>query len=244
LELKPNFADARNNLGIGFLDMGETEKAIDQFRDALKINPGYTYARINLGVALAKGGQVEEAIMQYREVLKYDPDNAKLHNNLGLALFQKGKWDEAIIQYRDALKINPNADLVCNNLGLALYEKGRVDEAIAEYRKALQLKPGYLDALNNLAWMLATCPETRLRNGVEAVQLAQKAAQLDGGENPPTLRTLAAAYAEAGKFAQAVETARRAMQLASAQGNTPLARTLEQELELYQIDTPMRDVKQ
>jgi TPR repeat protein len=179
-----------------------------------------------------------------KKFLQTDVAGGKSRKRPTLFVGMKPYGKSQIIQYRDALKINPNADLVCNNLGLALYEKGRVDEAIAEYRKALQLKPGYLDALNNLAWMLATCPETRLRNGVEAVQLAQKAAQLDGGENPPTLRTLAAAYAEAGKFAQAVETARRAMQLAAAQGNTPLARTLEQELELYQIDTPMRDVKQ
>jgi Flp pilus assembly protein TadD len=122
-------------------------------------------------------------------------------------------------------------------------KSGRSSEAIAQYREALEIKPGYVDAMNNLAWMLATCPEASLRDGAAAVQLAQKAAQLAGGEDPTTLRTLAAAYAEAGRYAQAVETARRAMQLANARNDLAMAGTLEQELALYELDTPMRDVK-
>jgi Flp pilus assembly protein TadD len=130
-----------------------------------------------------------------------------------------------------------------NNLGAALMQSGRVTEATDEYRKALKSQPENVDALNNLAWALATCPQASLRNGTNAVALAQKAVQLSGGENPLMLRTLAAADAETGQYAAAMETARQALQLATRQKNDALAATLQKELELYLMDTPVRDVK-
>jgi Flp pilus assembly protein TadD len=151
--------------------------------------------------------------------------------------------DEAIAQCQKALAIQPDYAAARINLGAALMQAGRMAEALGEYWKVLETQPENMDALNNLAWALATGPQATLRDGVSAVALAQKAVRLSGGENPRMLRTLAAADAEAGRFAEAAETARQALQLASGQKNDALAATLQKELELYQMNTPMREVK-
>ena len=103
---------------------------------------------------------------------------------------------------------------------------------------ALQIEPADMKAQNNLAWLLATCPRASLRNGDKAVELARQANGLTGGDNPILLRTLAAAFAEAGRFSEAVETARRALRLAGEQSNTSLAGKLQLEIKLYQAGSP------
>ncbi len=126
------------------------------------------------------------------------------------------------------------------DLGDALIQKGRVDEAIVHYQKALQITPNNLAAQNSLAWVLVIAPQASLRNGREAVKLAKEANQLAGGENLIILHTLAAAYAEAGRFPEAVETAQRTLQLAETQSNTTLAGAIRSQMKLYRADLPFR----
>ena len=146
--------------------------------------------------------------------------------------------DEAIPHFQKALQIKPDNAEACYNLGNALLQKGSVDEAIVHYQKARQIKPNYLEVQNNLAWVLAVAPQALLRNGRQAVELALQANQLAGGENPIILRTLAAAYAEAGQFPEAVETAQRALQLAETQSNTALANAIRSQMKFYQAGSP------
>jgi cytochrome c-type biogenesis protein CcmH/NrfG len=126
------------------------------------------------------------------------------------------------------------------NLGIAFLTKGRVREAMAEYTKALQIAPENLAALSNLAWLLATSSDPSLRNGSEAVQLAERAdsASSRSDKHPTVLRILAAAYAEAGQFAEAKETAQHALEAANIEGNTTLANALQGELALYDLGLP------
>ena len=128
------------------------------------------------------------------------------------------------------------------NLGIAFLTKGRVRDAMAEYTKALQIAPENLAALSNLAWLLATSSDPTLRNGSEAVQLAERAdsASSRSDKHPTVLRILAAAYAEAGQFAEAKETAQHALEAANIQGNTTLAEALQSELALYDLGLPYR----
>jgi tetratricopeptide (TPR) repeat protein len=112
---------------------------------------------------------------------------------------------------------------------------------IAEWQKTLAIDGDDGNALNNLAWVLATFPQDEIRNGKRAVELATKASALPGGESPMVLRTLAAAYAEGGDFPRAVSVAQRALDLATAQNNNSLAATLRHELALYQANTPYRE---
>ena len=126
-------------------------------------------------------------------------------------------------------------------LAIALDEKGQSAEAIQQYEKALEISPQSVSALNNLAWLLATSSNGSLRNGTRAVQFAQKADQLSAGANAVVLRTLAAAYAEAGQFGKAIESAQTAIQLAQSQRAESLISELQQQIALYELGLPYRE---
>jgi tetratricopeptide (TPR) repeat protein len=146
--------------------------------------------------------------------------------------------DEAIMEYQKGLQSDPNFAPAYSPLGAALEERGRFGEAITAYQKAVQLNPSDLAALNNLAWLLATAPEASLRDGGKALGMARQADLQTGGENMVILHTLAAAYAETGKFPEAVQAAQHALRLAEAQSNGVLTGALQTELKLYQADSP------
>jgi tetratricopeptide (TPR) repeat protein len=243
LEINPDFVDALVNLGTALDAKGQVDDAIAQYRRALEINPDGVEARYNLGVKLFDKGELDDAIAQYRTVLEINPDAVQARNNLAIALYQKGRVDEAIVQYQKVLETSPRYAGAHNNLGVAFMNTGRMAEAMDQYRQALEIEPAYVDALKNLAWALATTPDASLRNGAKAVALAGQADQLTGGGNPLVLRTLAAAYAETGRYAEAAATARRGLRLAVAGGNVALAGTLQQEIEIYDAGAPVRDVK-
>jgi len=207
--------------------------------DTLQKNPDCWMAHNNLGNLLFQAGHVDKAIAHYRTALQIKPNYEEAHYNLGNALFREGYVDEAIAQFQTALQIKPDYAEAHNNLGNALLQKGRVDEAIAHFQTAYQRKPYNAEVLNNLALALATCPQASLRDGKKAVELALRANQLTGDRNPSVLGTLAAAYAEAGRFPEAVETAQRALQLAERQSNTALANAIRSQLDLYQAGTPL-----
>ncbi len=244
LQIKPHYAEAHNNLGNGLLQKGRVDEAIALYQKALEINPYYEEAHNNLGFALFQKGRMDEAIVQYQEALKLKPYYADAHFNLGYALQRNGRMDEAITQYREGLETNPDDVKAHNNLGSVLRQTGRVDEAISHFQMALQLAPADPSIQNNLAWLLATCPDASLRKGDKAVELARQANELTGGENPLILHTLAAAFAEAGRFSEAVETAQRALRLAGAQPNTRLAGQLQFEMKLYQAGSPFHSPAQ
>jgi Flp pilus assembly protein TadD len=155
-----------------------------------------------------------------------------------LALLQKGNVDEAIAHFQKVLQIKPDHAAAYYNLGNALLQKGKVDEAITHYQKALQIKPGYPEAQNDLAWLLATAPQATMRNGNKAVELAQRANQLTGGADLDILGTLAAAYAEAGRFDAAIQSARKAIDLARATGQQDQVMQLNAELKFYEAGLP------
>jgi protein O-mannosyl-transferase len=238
LQLHPDYAQAHNNVGTALLQQGKVDEAMAQFQKALQSEPDNAETRYNLGNALLQQGNVDGAIAQYQKALQVNPDYAEAHNNLGNALFKYGDVDGAIAQYQKALRINPDYAEACYNLGDTFHQTGRTEEAIAYYQRALQINPDYVEVQNNLARLLATCPEASLRNGNQAVELAQRANQLTGDENPVVLSTLAAAYAEAGRFPDAVKTAQRALELAKAQSDTALAEAIRSQLKSYQAGRP------
>jgi Flp pilus assembly protein TadD len=152
---------------------------------------------------------------------------------------EKGDADEAIIHFQKAIQVDPRNAKAENNLGNAFLQKGNTGEAFAHFEQALRIIPDQPAIQNNLAWIYATSQESSLRNGAKAVELARQANTLSGGENPTVLRTLAAAYAEAGRFAEAKATVQRALTLAETQSNSTLAGQLQSELKLYQAGKPL-----
>ncbi|PYJ49283.1 MAG: hypothetical protein DME87_10115 [Verrucomicrobia bacterium] len=181
---------------------------------------------------------MDGAIIQYMACVALLPNQAEAQYNLASVLLRKGRTDEAIDHYRKTLELHPeNADAHAN-LGSAFLAKNRIQDAIAQYRDALAIAPENVAAQSNLAWLLATSADASLRNGPEAVLLAEEASHHTGANRPVILRILAAAYAEAGRFAAATETAQQALQLSDGQDNTVLVETLRKEIALYQSGLP------
>jgi tetratricopeptide (TPR) repeat protein len=238
--INPADAAAQNNLGVTLFGIGRANDAIAHYQKALEIRPDYGEASCNLANALIAKGDFDGAIARYTACLAVIPDQEEAQYNLASALLRTGRTQEAIVEYQKVLQMHPeNADTHAN-LGIAFLTEGRIRDAIAEYTKALQISPENLAALSNLAWLLATSSDPTLRNGSEAVQLAERAdsASSRSDKHPTVLRILAAAYAEAGQFTQAKETAQQALEAANIQGNTTLADTLRGELALYDLGLP------
>ena len=147
--IKP--AVAHYSVGNALIDKGRTSEAIEEYRQALRINRDYAEAYNNLGGALLLIGRTSEAIDQFEEALLINPDYAEAQNNLGNALVQTGRALEAIDHYKNALRMTPTSHSAHNNLGAALAQMGRIPDAIKEVKAALRINPGYVDARNNLA---------------------------------------------------------------------------------------------
>ena len=139
------------NLGDALFKQGQTDKAISQYQEAIRLMPDYVQARNNLGNALLKKGQIDQAIRQYQETIRLSPDHGEARYNLGVALFNRGQIDEAIHQLQEAARLMPDFAKAHNNLGTALGIKGQIDEAIRQYQEALRLVPDYAEARKNLA---------------------------------------------------------------------------------------------
>jgi tetratricopeptide (TPR) repeat protein len=238
LATNPADAEVHNNLGATLFVTGRLDDAIAHYEKALAIRPDYADASCNLANALLSKGDMNGAIVHYIACLALSPNQADARYNLASALLRKGRTDEAIVHYRKTVELRPdNADAHAN-LGSALLAKGRTQEAIAQYRDALRLAPENVAAQSNLAWLLATSADPTLRNGPEAVLLAEQASHLPGGNRPIILRILAAAYAEAGRFAEAKAAAQQALQAADNQGNSVLSDALRNEIALYDLGLP------
>ena len=240
LEIKPDDIEAHNNLGETLRRQGKLDEAIAQFRRALAINPRYAEAHYNLGIASASQGRLDEAENQFRQTLKIEPESCGSPQQPRRRLAFQGRLDEAAQHYREAIRIKPDNAEARNNLAMALHGQGKIAEAAVQWREAVRLQPNQVAFANCLAWVLATCPEASVRNGPEAVKLARRAVQLSGGREPAMLGTLAAAYAEAGRFAEAVQTARQALELATQQNNQGMADALRAQIALYEAGKPCR----
>ncbi len=241
LELKPVFADAYNNLGIALAGRGQVDEAIALYEKALQLKPCFAQAHHNWALALARLGRLDEAAAHYQQGLKIKPHDAQAHVALGLTLAGLRRCDEAMAHYRKALEIKSDYAEAHYNLGMILADKGRFGEAMAQYRKAVEIKPDFAEAHNNLAWLLATCPAGALRNGAEAIEHAQRANQLGGDARPDVLDTLAAAYAEAGRFPEAMTIARKALDLAARQKKQAVVEALRARIALYEAGKPYRE---
>jgi tetratricopeptide (TPR) repeat protein len=193
-----------------------------------------------VGNLLLQKGRIDEAISHYQKAITVYPDHFLAHFGLGNALLEKSELDSAIQAFRSALVLRPLDVDSHTTLAIALEERGNPAEAIQHYQKALELSPSSIPTLTNFAWLLATSQDASLRNGPRAVELAKQADRLVGGTNTLVLRTLAAAYAENGEFANAIRIATSAMQLARMHGQDSVATALDQQIALYQLGMPYR----
>jgi superkiller protein 3 len=216
------------------------EDAMPLLEKALQIDPNLAESWNNLGNVFFSLDQVDKAISCFNKALERKPNFPSAHSSLGVALFASGKVDEAIRQYQRALDINPDYAEAENNWALALASTGRTKEAIDHYRRAVAINPNYFGALCRLGMLLASCRDGSLRDGVQAVQLAERAVAMTKRQSPDALDALAAAYAETGRFSDAVKTAEEAYFLAAQQNMPELAESIRTRLSLYRAGAPFR----
>ena len=186
-------------------------------------------------------GQTNAALAHLQKSLEIEPKQSSVHSSLGVVLLELGRLEESLSHLQTAVKIDPENGEAHYNLGTVFLQMGQASEAVAEYKRALRINPDDTEALNNMAWILATWPDALIRDGAKAVELAERADSLTGGNSPIIDATLAAAYAEAGRFAEALKTGQRALQLATTEGNISRADSIRAQIEAYQSGAAFRD---
>ncbi|MFZ5452163.1 MAG: tetratricopeptide repeat protein [Thermodesulfobacteriota bacterium] len=186
------------------------------------------------------GGNLEQALADFTEAIRLKPNFWAAYLNRGTALRRKGEFDQAIADYNQAIQMKPDLYDAYTLRGICYGKKGQYQEAIADYARALEKKPHYL-TYNGLAWIYATSKKKECRNGARAVELAQKAVLFHRNAN--SLSTLAAAYAETGKFKEAIETQEAALELLHQRGPVPQEELAgyDQRLQAYQSHKPWRE---
>jgi spermidine synthase len=225
-------AEALFELGRSKDVRGRTAAAGALYAAASVAWPGFAEAHVNLGRLAAIHGRRDEATAQLLRALEINPMSGSAHRMLGELLSQEDPA-RAIPHLREAVRLAPAAAELHEELGLSLAMTSQVDDALVELREALRLAPDWPAALDRVALILATHPEPRMRDPDEAVRLARRAMELTDGKDPMTLEVVAAAYASAGRFAEAESSERKVLDIAAATGNDALARAAQAAIELY-----------
>ncbi len=245
--LKADNEEDYYNRGVESYKKGKYDEAIAEFDQALAKKPRYADAYAARGAAWYRKGKYDKALGDQAQALRLNPNIVAAYNNRGLAWTAKGQYDKAIADFTQGLAINPalairveDAEffILYNNRGNVRRQKGEYAKAVADYSQALAENPRYADACNNLAWLHATCPDEKYRDGQKAIERASKACQWTEGKNWTYVSTLAAAYAESGDFEKAKEWESKAIALAHDEN---IKQRLRSRLELYKQGKPYHE---
>lgn len=241
LNIDPDFPEAHVQMGDLLLALHFPDAALPHYAEAVQLKPGFGYAHYRYGMLLASRKQFDSAIFQFQDAIKLEPTNAAAYYNLAGAYAMQNKLDAAADNFAIAARLNPKDADLQGRLAAVLAVQGKAEEAIKAYQNALRLKPDWPVAMRDLAWLLATNPKSGVRNGAEAVKLAERANALLPKADPRFLEALDAAYAEAGRFEDASKTAEKVEQLASAAGQKNIADRAAQRIALYKAGKPYHE---
>jgi len=224
--------------GIDASYKGDYDTALARFTEAIRLDPKYVPAYVNRGDIYKNKGDYDKAIADYDESIQLDPGHVPAYINRGLAYATMHRDDKAMADYNQAIQLDPNSRLAYINRGLLHEARSDYQDAFDDFQKAIQLDSGDAYACNNLAWLLATCPNAAFRDGRKAVEFANKACALTQWKNPSWVDTLAAACAEAGDFVQAIKWETRYLETPNLPKSNAADATAR--LKLYQARQPYR----
>ena len=240
IRLDPKYASAYNERAEVYDKKGMHDKATADRTESARLDPDMAASSYrNRGWVDFMKGEYDKAIADYTEAIRLDPEYFRAYHERAQAYDKKGEHDKAIADYSECIRLDPRASHY-NERGWVYHDKkGEYDKAIADYDKALRLDPNFAEALNNLAWLYATCPDEKYRDGKKAVENANKACQLTAGGNWRFVDTLAAAYAESGDFEKAKEWESKAIELPATDKSAKAE--MVSRLELYKQGKPYRE---
>jgi len=234
LAKNPAASDAHNDLGVILAKQQNLPEATAHFSAAVQSDPENASAHLNLGQALSMNGNFAEAEPHFAEAIRLQPADAAGHRRFADALSQQGRYREAAFHLQQVVCLSAKPDLQTRlDLAGMLFQMGNARAAVNQFHKILLINPDQPEPLNNLAWLLATSSDEAVRNGTEAVQLAERACRLTLYKQPTMISTLAAAYAEAGRFSEAVNFAEIVLKSPASAEDTRLTEINRQLLELY-----------
>ncbi len=197
------------------------ERAVQEWKNAIKIDSSDSWVHNNFGVALMETDQVDTAIAHYRKAIRINPEYWEAYNNLGEALSQKSDFKDAVRQFEKAVQLNPNFTVARANLGLAMIQSGLSDEAIFHLKIVIKEDPDQPDARRNLGHLYAEKGQFQ----EASIQLGE-AVRLTDGKDPFALFLLGCVYDELGRAEDAAALQNRALALANQQKNTELVQTI------------------
>jgi len=241
VEVAPHNARGHFSLGATYNLRGDSQRAQVQFERAIALAPDYAKAHGNLGMLLVRQGDWDRGEEHLRRALELSPNYTSALVNLANLLTRRENWRGALTYYRQAVHLEPYKPLPRQNLATVLLRMGKAPEAVSALREALRLNPHSGDLRIQLAWILATCEDATVRDGQEALRLAEEAGQQAGYRQCLVLNALAAAYAELGQYDEACQAASQCLELARAEGRKEDLEPYTNRLAVYRGGKPFRD---
>jgi tetratricopeptide (TPR) repeat protein len=227
---KPDYAEAHNNLGFALAHIGRPREAIEQYEQAIRLMPYYSEAYNNLGNVMLNMGRMPEAMDYFWQAQRLKPDYPEACNGLGVASIRMDRYPEAIEYFREALRLKFDYPEAHSNLGVALVHTDRPGDAIEQYRQAITFKPDYFEAINNLgnAYKILGQYQQAIEQYRQALALKPDFANI--------YFNLAMTYAKMRQSSEAVAAAQKALELAKAQGQSDIAKQIEDWLNSYRAN--------
>jgi tetratricopeptide (TPR) repeat protein len=238
LRINPGFKKSYDGLSKLLYKQRKFDETIALCKKRLRIGKPDPAIYHRLGMTYLRKGEYPSAIKALKQAVQLKPESAGLHKDLAEAIVKLGNPDVAIKILSEVIELNPNVAPTHNALAQALKSKGRIKKAIFHFGHTVRLQPSSVEALNSAAWIFATHSDPNIADSETAINIAERACELTDYQDPGSLDTLAAAYAAAGRFADAVATAEKALQIIASGDKKERAGEVQSRLELYKQQKP------
>jgi protein O-mannosyl-transferase len=233
---RPNY-----NLATALYERKDYPQAINYYNKTLQLDPNRPDTLTGLAFAYFSEGKITEAGYYADKAFAADSNSAEVYYIKGLILYHQNLVNQALANFLRAIEIKPSLKKIYNDIGVIYNRQRQFDKAYYYWDKAVRLKPDYPEALNNLAWLMATNADIKYRNVADSIRFAETANKITDYKEPDLLDTLAAAYANAGEFDKAATTAEKAVESATLGGNNKLSEAIKSRLRLYRLRQPFRE---
>lgn len=239
IRLEPRYAMAFYNRGICFYLKKDYDTALRDYDDSIRLDPKYAPAYLERGLTWRMKNNYDKAIANYDEALRLDPKSAPAYYHRGISKLLKKEYAASIKDYDEAIRLNPKYAFAFRERGIAHKYLKDYGKALADYEAAIRIDANYSTVMADQAWLLATCPEAKYRDGQKAVTVAKKACELTKDKVASQLSALAAAHAEAGDFKEAVRWQKKVMEFDDYMRQ--FGNVARQRLKLYEAGQPYRE---